>query len=114
MKYKFTNNKKTINGTTLYQIQALKDFGDVKNGDLGGWIEAENNLSHEGNAWVFGNARVSGNAWVFDDAVVSGDDTPTPNSNLPDILSTLPKEVTSITISGKTYKLETKWVLQDN
>ena len=125
MKYKLTNIQKTINGITLHQIQALKNFGNVKKGDVGGWLETEDNLTHEGNAWVsddaqvFGDAVVSGNAWVSGNAVVcgnaqvSGDETPTPNPDLPDILSALPKEVTSITISGKTYKLETKWVLQD-
>ena len=68
----------------LYRIKALRDFGNVKAGDLGGYIEKEYNLSHEGNCWVydyakvFGNARVSGyavvydNAWVYGDARVSG------------------------------------------
>ena len=40
MKYELTNNKQ--NGLT--QIRALKDFGEVRNGDLGGWIENENNM----------------------------------------------------------------------
>ena len=35
MKYKLTKNTKKVNGITLYQIQALKDFGDIKKGDLG-------------------------------------------------------------------------------
>ena len=131
MKYKITQKQKTVNGVTLYQIQALKDFGNVGKGELGGWIEKEQNLSQSGDAWVYGDAKVCGNAkvygdaWVYGNAKVCGNavvcgnaeicgyDAPTPNSNLPDILSTLPKEVTSITISGKTYKLETKWVLQD-
>lgn len=52
---------KTIGSTTLYQIEALKDFSDVKSGDLGGWIEKESNLSQEGNCWVSGNAMVYGN-----------------------------------------------------
>lgn len=64
--------------TTVYRIRALKDFGNVKKGDLGGWIESENNLSHEGNCWVYDNARVcghakiSGNANVKDNAMVFG------------------------------------------
>ena len=78
MKYKLTETTKEVNSITLYQIQALKDFGDVKKGDLGGWIEKEDNLSQEGQCWisgdarVFGNAVVSGDAWVFGNAVVSG------------------------------------------
>ena len=43
MKYKLTKNTKEVNGITLYQIQALRDFGNVKNEDLGGWIEKEDN-----------------------------------------------------------------------
>lgn len=36
------------NGKTLYRIQALKSFGLVKRGDLGGYIEKEDNLEHRG------------------------------------------------------------------
>lgn len=60
-------------GRTLYRIKALRDFGDVIKGDLGGYIESENNLSHFDNAWVFGDARVYGNAKVYDNARVFGD-----------------------------------------
>ena len=44
-KYKLT--KESINrwGKTLYRIEALKDFGNVKKGDKGGYIESEVNLS---------------------------------------------------------------------
>jgi len=73
MKYKLTENKKVSCGIALYQIEALKDFRDIEKGDKGGYVEKENNLSQDGNAWVFGDARVSGNAWVFGDARVSGD-----------------------------------------
>ena len=79
MKYKLTNETKTVDGITLRRIKALKSFDDVKKGDLGGWIERESNLSREGDAWVsgdalvYGKARVSGNARVFGDAQVFGD-----------------------------------------
>ena len=69
MKYELTNTRQN----DLYQIRALIDFGKVKAGDLGGWIESEANLSQDGNAWVFDNAVVFGNARVFGNAVVSGD-----------------------------------------
>ena len=71
MKYKLTKNKKTIGDVTLYQIEALKDFSDIKKGDLGGWIEKESNLSQQGNCWVTGCARISGSAMVCDNAQVS-------------------------------------------
>ena len=62
-----------ISGVKLFRIKALIEFGNVKAGDLGGYIEKEENLSHMGNAWVSGNAQVSGNAWVSGDAQVFGD-----------------------------------------
>lgn len=77
-KYEFTGETKAFNGTTLHRIRALKDFGYVEAGDLGGWIEKEENLSHDGRCWVYGTARVygdaqvSGDAWVYGTARVSG------------------------------------------
>lgn len=67
-----------FDGRKLYRIKALKDFHNVKEGEFGGYIESERNLSHEGDAqvsgdaWVYNDAWVSGNAWVCDDARVFG------------------------------------------
>lgn len=66
------DDTKTVFGRTLYRIKALRDFGNVEKGDLGGYIESENNLSHYGNAWVWGDARVCGDAEVYGDAKVWG------------------------------------------
>lgn len=55
-KYEFTGETKIRCGITLHRIRALKDFGVVCAGDIGGWIEKESNLSHEGNCWVYGEA----------------------------------------------------------
>ncbi|MDD9334284.1 MAG: hypothetical protein PV354_11755, partial [Bartonella sp.] len=63
-KYEFTNETKQVGDVTLYRIRALRDFGDVKAGDLGGFIEKEDNLSHDGNCWVYDKARVFQNARV--------------------------------------------------
>ena len=71
-KYRLTGNHINIGNRILYQIEALKDFGDVKAGDLGGYIESEENLSQYDNAWVYGDAQVLGNAQVFDNARVYG------------------------------------------
>ena len=77
-KYRLTEETKEWCGRTLHRIEALKDFGDVKAGDKGGWIEKEN-LSQEGNAWVYDSAcvydsaRVSGSACVSGSARVSGE-----------------------------------------
>ena len=76
-KYELTEETFTVFGKTLYRIRAVRDFGSVKTGEFGGYIEKEENLSHFGNAWiygdawVYGNARVFGNAWVYGDARVS-------------------------------------------
>lgn len=48
-------------GKKLFRIKALIDFGDVKAGELGGYVEKEGNVSQDGNAKVSGNAQVSGN-----------------------------------------------------
>ena len=51
-KYELTEETKVIGGKTLFRIRALRSFGGIKAGDLGGFIENERNLSHGGNAWV--------------------------------------------------------------
>ena len=61
-----------FDGRKLYRIRALKDFHNVKKGKVGGYIASERNLSHEGEAWVYGNACVSGDARISDDARVYG------------------------------------------
>lgn len=61
-----TNDSIEFNGHTLYRIRALKDFGDVKKGQLGGYIESRDNLYDFGTCWVYDNAK------VFDKAVVTG------------------------------------------
>ena len=66
-KYKLTDETMHIYGRTLYRIEAVKEFADVKKGDKGGWIESENNLSQDGNCWIYDNAKV-----YDDDARVMG------------------------------------------
>ena len=61
-----------IFGKKLFRIKALIEFGNVKEGELGGFVEKEENLSHDGNAWVYENAEVYGNALVCGDAEVYG------------------------------------------
>ena len=70
-KYKLTDETIEVEGKALYRIEALKDFCEIKKGDKGGFIESEDNLSHEGNAWVYDDACVYDNALVTDDACVS-------------------------------------------
>lgn len=61
-KYEFTGETKVIAGVTLKRIRALISFGFIVKGEIGGFIESEKNLSHDGNARVTDNAEVTGNA----------------------------------------------------
>ena len=72
-KFELTDNF-VINGfgIKLFQIKCTKSFKYANEGDLGGYVEKEDNLSQSGDAWVSGNAQVSGNARVYGDAQVSG------------------------------------------
>lgn len=57
-------------GREVYRIRALKDFSDVKKGDIGGYVESEKNLSQEGNCWIYDNAVACDNAVVRDNSIV--------------------------------------------
>ena len=96
-KYELTDDSITFMGRKLFRIRAIRSFNDVAVGDLGGYIEKEENLSHDNdawiynnacicgkacvsgdacicdNAWIFGDARICDNAWIFGDARISGD-----------------------------------------
>lgn len=78
-KYELVNEDTIVLGdVTLFRVKALISFGAVKKGDLGGYVENEDNLSHSGYAWVsdgavvYDNAKVTGDAWVSDNAKVTG------------------------------------------
>ena len=71
-KFELTNETKIVNGKTLYRIKALKDFYTIKKGDLGGFVQNEDNLSHEGNCWIYDEACVFDKATVGDNAKVFG------------------------------------------
>lgn len=60
-KYCLTEEKIIVDNVTLYRIKALKDFGNILKGEVGGFIENINNLSQTGNAWVYEDAKVYGN-----------------------------------------------------
>ena len=74
-KFELTSESIVKFGKTLYRIRALVAFGDVKEGELGGFLEKEENLSQDGDAWVCENATVSGDATVCGNAIVRGDAT---------------------------------------
>lgn len=72
-KYKLLENECVVleDGRKLYRIQALKSFGDVKIGDKGGFIELEDNLSHEGDCWVYGSACVMNNGKITENGKIA-------------------------------------------
>lgn len=57
-KYELTDEILEVGGRVLHRIKALRDFGNIKQGEIGGWIENEDNLSHCGDCWVYGDAEV--------------------------------------------------------
>jgi len=77
-KYELTDETIEILGHVLHRIKALTKFGWVNKGELGGYIEKEENLSQYCKCWisdkamVYEDARVYGNATVRDNAIVCG------------------------------------------
>ena len=69
-KYKLTEETINCCSKILYRIEALKDFGDVKKGDKGGYVQSEENLSQEGDCWIYDNAQVFNDAKVYDNAKI--------------------------------------------
>ncbi|WNY80947.1 YdcK family protein [Cronobacter dublinensis] len=83
--YRYTRNGESCS-VTLRQLIALRDFADVRAGTPGGWVESTENLSQQGECWVYdhnsvvfagakirGNARISQPCVIHHDAVI-GDD----------------------------------------
>lgn len=76
-KYELTNECIEKGGVKLHRIKALKKFGNVKAGDLGGYVQSEENLSQDGKSWisdkaaVYDHAKVIGNAAVREKAQVT-------------------------------------------
>lgn len=67
-KYKLIEGSRFwLYGRPLYRIQALRDFSDVKKGDLGGFVESEANLSQMGDCWIYDMAQ------AVEKSIVEGD-----------------------------------------
>lgn len=65
MQYRFTEETKVVGGRILHRIQS-------EQGTLGGFIESEENLSHDGEAWVHESGTAYDSARVVEDAQVFG------------------------------------------
>lgn len=71
-------------GGYLYRIKALVNIDihvlgisitgkhKVQRGEIGGYVQSENNLSQEGDCWIFDNAKVYDNACIKDNAQIFG------------------------------------------
>jgi hypothetical protein len=66
----------TKQNITLSQIEAARDITDqegkiiVHEGELGGYIASEHNLSQEGSCWVDINSRVADQAKIYENAYI--------------------------------------------
>jgi carbonic anhydrase/acetyltransferase-like protein (isoleucine patch superfamily) len=69
-KYEITKESILFEGEILYRIRSLKNFRNVKKGDLGGFIQNETNLSHYDSCWIGDSAKVYGFAIVSGDSKV--------------------------------------------
>ena len=56
----------------LCRIKALRDFSDVKCGDIGGYVQGEDNLSHDGDCWIYNNSKVYLLSKISDNVKVYG------------------------------------------
>ncbi|WP_042338436.1 hypothetical protein [Paraburkholderia ferrariae] len=65
MQYRFTEESRIVEGITLRRIETL-------DGQHGGFIEHECNLSRDGAAWVHAEAMAYGESRVLEDAQVFG------------------------------------------
>jgi hypothetical protein len=72
-KYRLSEYQQYFGDAFMRRVIAVRDFSDVKAGDVGGWVEGEHNLSHDGDCWIYDDARVSEQACVRQDAVVMHD-----------------------------------------
>lgn len=61
-KFAFTGETRKVDGRILRRIYRLSD------GLIGGWLESESNLSHDGECFVYDSACAYGNSLVRDNA----------------------------------------------
>lgn len=76
-KYELTDETIVVDGHTLHRIRAVRKIEvpelpnePIYEGELGGFIEKEDNLSHDGSCWIYNDAKVYGNAKVYGDAKI--------------------------------------------
>ena len=58
------------NGAVLYRIKAIKDFSDIKSGQLGGYVGSYDNLNLYDDSWIDENSSVSGAVYITDNSYI--------------------------------------------
>lgn len=71
-------------GAPLMRVRALRDFGDVKKGDLGGVVSGEHNLPQSGDCWLSYWCKLLGQSTLSDDAQLKGRVTVVDNVSISD------------------------------
>jgi NDP-sugar pyrophosphorylase family protein len=72
-KYELLSGEQFGTDAFCFRIRALRDFADVKAGDLGGYVQYEDTLSHEGNCWIYDGCMVFGGSSIIGDVQVKGE-----------------------------------------
>lgn len=76
-KYEFSGVTKERSGIILRQVRAIQDFGEIKAGDVGGFIQHEHNLSQSGLCWLdkdsicYGDSKITSDAFVANSTIIS-------------------------------------------
>lgn len=70
--------KVTPSGVTVTAIKALKDFGNVKKGDYGGYVSSYACLDQSGDCWIdefsiVVNSYIGGDSYVEDSSVINSE-----------------------------------------
>ncbi len=73
LRFELTTKTKDYYGRKLFQIRALIEFGNIKKGELGGFIEKESNLEQEGTGWLYPDAIAMDYATIRGGDIRGGD-----------------------------------------
>jgi NDP-sugar pyrophosphorylase family protein len=74
-KFELSDVTITVGNVTLYCVKALRSWRtehgtEINKGDLGGFVQSEDNLSQLGTCWIADEAQALGKSRIKDDALV--------------------------------------------
>lgn len=110
-KFKLSEVSLRCEGKVLRRIIALMDIPkyNVKKGDLGGYVEKEENLSQVGICWISNDAKVYGNAKVVENSLVCENAKVKDNA----MIRHYAKVSGNAVISGNAVLCEESWVFEN-